>query len=131
VRVFHFYGTGSQEELPSQAEARRRFAAWMRRPKERHHIFPQAFESHFKFKGINIHQWTLLMDAAEHAKVHRLKDRGPWNTEWAAWITLKGKQATKAMHFEFASYLLQKYNLWGLPVTYWQTFTLPPLPPSP
>lgn len=51
--------------------------------------------------------------------------------EWSTWIGREGKKATKAQHFEFASYLLKKYNLWGLPATYWQTFELPPLPPSP
>jgi hypothetical protein len=34
------------------------------------------------------------------------------------------------MHFEFGSYLIKKYNLWGMPATYWQTFELPPLPPN-
>jgi uncharacterized lipoprotein (TIGR02269 family) len=128
VLVFQWY---RPEELPSQKETARRLALWRQRPHERHHIFPQAFKGHFKRKGINIHQWTLVLDAAEHARVHRLKDRGPWNTEWSAWITLHGITATKAMHFEFASYLIQKYNLWGMPATYWQTFELPPLPPNP
>jgi uncharacterized lipoprotein (TIGR02269 family) len=128
VMVFRWY---RPEELPSHKETARRLALWRDRPHERHHIFPQAFASHFKFKHINIHEWTLVIDAAEHARVHRLADRGPWNTEWSTWIGREGKKATKAQHFEFASYLLKKYNLWGMPATYWQTFELPPLPPSP
>lgn len=128
VFVFQWY---RPEELPSQKETARRLDLWRQRPHERHHIFPQAFEGHFNAKGINIHQWTLVVDAAEHARIHRLKNRGPWNTEWRTWLDLHWPEVTKAMFFEFASYLLQKYNLWGMPATYWQTFELPPLPPSP
>ena len=69
----------------------------------------------------------LAIDAKEHARLHRLKDRGPWNTEWKAWREKTGDAAEKPEHFEQASYMIQKYNLWGLPLTYWQT--LPPLPP--
>ncbi|MFP2927767.1 TIGR02269 family lipoprotein [Pyxidicoccus sp. 3LG] len=129
VLVFHFYGTGSEEELPSQAEARRRFAAWRQRPKERHHLFPQAFKKYFKSKGINVHDWVLIIDAKEHARLHNQAERGPWNTEWKEWRKKTQGKARQAEHFEQASYMINKYGLWGLPITYWQTFTLPPLPP--
>lgn len=129
VMVFRFYVSGSQEELPSQAEARRRLAAWKRRPKERHHIFPQALKPYFSSKGINVHDWVLIIDAKEHARLHKEKDRGPWNTDWKAWIKKTQSRAGKAAHFEQASFMINKYNLWGLPITYWQTFTLPSLPP--
>jgi uncharacterized lipoprotein (TIGR02269 family) len=127
VMVFQWY---RPEELPSQKETARRLELWRQRPHERHHIFPQALQRYFTRKGINIHEWTLVIDAAEHARVHRLANRGPWNTEWRNWIRLTEGHATKAMHFEFGSYLIKKYNLWGMPATYWQTFELPPLPPN-
>jgi hypothetical protein len=126
VLVFHWY---RPEDLPSQQEERRRYAAWRKRPKERHHIFPQALQRYFTSRGINIHEWTLVMDAAEHARIHKEADRGPWNTEWKDWIQRTGGQATKPMHFEHASFLIRKYNLFGIPATYWQTVELPPLPP--
>ncbi len=129
VMVFRLYGTGSPEELPSQAEARRHFAAWRKRPKERHHIFPQAFKEYFWSKGINVHDWVLIIDAQDHARLHNQAERGPWNTEWKAWRTKTRGRARKSEHFEQASYMINKYNLWGLPITCWQTFTLPPLPP--
>jgi hypothetical protein len=33
-------------------------------------------------------------------------------------------------HFAQASLMIQRYNLWGLPITYWQRFDLPPAPPK-
>jgi uncharacterized lipoprotein (TIGR02269 family) len=128
VFIFQWY---RPEEPPSQKEAARRLELWRQRPHERHHIFPQAHEGYFVARGINIHEWTLVLDAAEHARVHRLKDRGPWNTEWKAWLQLHWPEVTKAVLFEFASYLIRKHNLWGMPATYWQPFELPPLPPGP
>ncbi|QSQ26768.1 TIGR02269 family lipoprotein [Pyxidicoccus parkwayensis] len=115
------------EELPSQKEFERRLDEWRKRPHERHHVFPQALADYFRDKGINVHDWVMVIDAGVHARLHREADRGPWNTEWKEWRKRTRWKARKHEHFESASYLIQKYNLWGLPVTYWQT--LPPLPP--
>ncbi|MFP2908614.1 TIGR02269 family lipoprotein [Pyxidicoccus sp. 3LFB2] len=112
VMVFQWY---RPEELPSQQEFQRRLDEWRTRPHERHHIFPQALQQYFASRGINVHDWVLVIDAQVHARLHKEKDRGPWNTEW------------KHQHFEQASYMIARHNLWGLPLTYWQT--LPPLPP--
>lgn len=116
------------EELPSQQEARRILEAWRLRPKERHHIFPRAFASYFKSKGINIHEWVLMLDVAEHKRIHHGPNGGPWNQDWDAWIQSTKRLALKPEHFEQASLMIQKYNLWGLPITYWQRFELPPAP---
>lgn len=126
VLVFHWY---RPEELPSQQQARRILEAWRKRPKERHHIFPQAFKDYFAGRGINIHEWVLVIDAQEHERIHRGPKGGPWNADWSAWILSTDYRATKAEHFEQASRMIQRYNLWGLPTTYWQRFELPP--PSP
>lgn len=115
------------EELPSQQEFQRRLDEWRKRPHERHHIFPQALRGYFTSRGINVHDWVMVIDAQVHARLHREKDRGPWNTEWKAWLQATKGNAKKHQHFEQASYMIAKYNLWGLPLTYWQT--LPPLPP--
>ncbi|MFP2907897.1 TIGR02269 family lipoprotein [Pyxidicoccus sp. 3LFB2] len=114
------------EELPSQQQARRILEAWRQRPKERHHIFPRAFALYFKTKGINIHEWVLMLDVAEHKRIHHGPNGGPWNQDWYAWIQSTQQLALQPEHFEQASLMNQKYNLWGLPLTYWQRFELPP-----
>ncbi|WP_426731742.1 SitA6 family polymorphic toxin lipoprotein [Myxococcus faecalis] len=128
VMVFHWY---APDELPSETAFRERLDEWRRRPHERHHIFPQAFAGYFRSKGINVHEWTLMMDAQVHAQLHREAERGPWNTEWKEWRTRTQGRATKAEHFEQASRMIQRYKLFGLPMTYWQGWSIPPSPPSP
>ncbi|WZX23595.1 TIGR02269 family lipoprotein (plasmid) [Myxococcus stipitatus] len=122
----HWY---RREPLPSEEEAERRYREWRRRPKERHHIFPQAFADYFRGRGINVHEWTLLMDAAAHQELHKLAGGGPWNTEWLEFRRRTKGQATRQAHYDHASYLMAKYKMWGIPMTYWQQFDLPPLPP--
>ncbi|MCE9674096.1 TIGR02269 family lipoprotein [Myxococcus stipitatus] len=117
VLVIHWY---RPEQLPSQVEAEQQAKEWARRPKERHHIFPQAFRGYFRGRGINVHDWTLWMALDEHQYLHRLPYRGPWNTEWDEWIRSTKGQATKAANYERASYMVQRYNLFGIPMTYWQ-----------
>ena len=127
VLVFQWY---RPEELPSQQQARRILEAWRQRPKERHHIFPRAFERYFKDRGINIHEWVLVLDVAEHKRIHHGANGGPWNKDWEVWIRRTEFRASKAAHFAQASLMIQRYNLWGLPGTYWQRFELPPAPPQ-
>ncbi|WPB76573.1 TIGR02269 family lipoprotein [Archangium violaceum] len=73
--------------LPSQkqliAEANERF----NRPHEKHHIFPQAFKAWFKEKGIDIHQWTMLIEKQLHERIHRGARGGPWNDAWRRFMT--------------------------------------------
>jgi uncharacterized lipoprotein (TIGR02269 family) len=118
------------EELPSQQQARRILEAGRQRPKERHHIFPRAFQPYFLSRDINIHDWVLVIDAKEHARIHHGPKGGPWNADWQAWIREKQFVATKEEHFDQASLMIQRYNLWGLPITYWQRFELPAAPPK-
>lgn len=127
VLVFHWYRL---EELPSQQQARRILEAWRQRPKERHHIFPQALKGYFASKNINIHEWVLLLDAKEHSRIHHGPNGGPWNADWREWIAEKGRRLPTEAHFEYASLMIQRYNLWGLPGTYWQRFELPSAPPK-
>jgi hypothetical protein len=127
VLVFRWY---RPEELPSQQQARRILEAWRQRPKERHHIFPQALKGYFTNKGINIHEWVLLLDAKVHSRIHHGPNGGPWNADWRKWIDQRGSQLPPEAHFEYASLMIQRYNLWGLPGTYWQRFELPAAPPE-
>ena len=40
--------------------ARQAIAEWTKQPKERHHIFPRAYEQYFTGIGVNIHDYTLI-----------------------------------------------------------------------
>lgn len=50
----------------------------------KHHLFPQAqeFRKWFKDRGINIHEWTMLLPEQVHLRIHRGADGGPWNEAW-------------------------------------------------
>ncbi|RYZ37695.1 MAG: TIGR02269 family lipoprotein [Myxococcaceae bacterium] len=124
VMVFRFH---PREKLPSQVQRERAMAEWARRPKERHHIFPQAFTKHFRNKGINVHQYVLAVDVDLHKRIHRGEAGGPWNEDWRIYIQLNGIRSQDA-HFEQAWLMIQKYGLFGLTMTYWQQMDLLPLP---
>jgi uncharacterized lipoprotein (TIGR02269 family) len=52
---------------------------------ERHHIFPQALDLAvwFKQQGVGIHQYTVLLPAHVHARLHAGAPRGGlWNDAW-------------------------------------------------
>ena len=91
-------------------------------------MFPQAFKDHFTLKGINIHKYVLLVDAEVHARIHRDAKGGPWNKDWKDFIEDEGDRAKIPRHFEHASWMIQKYGLFGLTMTYWQQVDLMPMP---
>ncbi|NTX39368.1 TIGR02269 family lipoprotein [Myxococcus sp. CA033] len=113
-----------RDKLPSVKAARKAIADWSRREKERHHIFPRAFEGYFATIGIEIHQYTLLVGVAEHRRVHEGKDGGPWNRDWFDWIQANRLRATRADHFRHGGRLVERYGLLGVPMTYWQRLSL-------
>ncbi|RYZ15354.1 MAG: TIGR02269 family lipoprotein [Myxococcaceae bacterium] len=125
VMVFRWH---PREKLPSELRREKAQQEWARRPKERHHIFPQAFKAHFEEKGINIHQYVIAIDAEVHARIHRGEAGAPWNKDWKLFIDEEGLNASVARHFEYASWMIQKYELFGLPMSYWQKVDLSPVP---
>ncbi|MCY1030544.1 TIGR02269 family lipoprotein [Corallococcus sp. BB11-1] len=124
VMVFRFH---PRKKLPSQVQRERAMAEWAKRPKERHHIFPQAFKGHFLSKDIHIHQYVLAIDADLHKRIHRGEAGGPWNQDWRDYIRRHGTRSNTA-HFEQAWLMIQKYGLFGLTMSYWQQMDLLPLP---
>jgi uncharacterized lipoprotein (TIGR02269 family) len=50
----------------------------------KHHLFPQAreFREWFRERGINIHEWTMLLPEQVHLRIHRGAEGGPWNAAW-------------------------------------------------
>ncbi|NTX67634.1 TIGR02269 family lipoprotein [Myxococcus sp. CA051A] len=109
-----------EDDLPSVKAARKAIADWSRREKERHHIFPRAFEAYFRRNDIDIHQYTLLVDVAEHRRVHAGKDGGPWNQDWRVWIESQRRQPPRAAYFRHGGVMVERYGLIGVPMTYWQ-----------
>lgn len=112
------------EELPSVKAAKKAIADWSRREKERHHIFPRAYEAYFRRIGIDIHQYTLLVDVVEHRRVHAGKNGGPWNRDWFNWIPQNGRSAKRADYFRHGGEMVERYGLIGIPMTYWQRLSL-------
>nr|BDT31085.1 TIGR02269 family lipoprotein [Myxococcus sp. MH1] len=120
VMVFKFH---RDEELPSQARVRKAHAEWASGPKEKHHIFPRALEEYFTRRGINIHEFALAIDVAQHKRIHRDGYGGPWNSDWREFIQRVEKDGKRAERWELmeqAGYMIQKYGLVGMPMSYWQ-----------
>ncbi|NRD67250.1 TIGR02269 family lipoprotein [Corallococcus exiguus] len=125
VMVFHWY---PREQLPSEVKRQKAMEEWAKRPKERHHIFPQAFKNHFDAKLIDIHQYVIAIDADLHRRIHRGAGGGPWNQDWQIFIDDQGQRGSREQHFDYASLMIQKYGLFGLTMTYWQQVDLAPIP---
>nr|WP_279637807.1 TIGR02269 family lipoprotein [Corallococcus aberystwythensis] len=125
VMVFRWH---RREKLPSELRREKAQQEWAKRPKERHHIFPQAFKAHFDDKRIDIHKYVLMIDAEVHARIHRGKQGGPWNEDWRTFIAQDPASIPIPEYFEHASWMIQKYELFGLPMTYWQQIELSPGP---
>ncbi|MBZ4330125.1 TIGR02269 family lipoprotein [Corallococcus sp. AS-1-12] len=125
VMVFRWH---RREKLPSELRRERAQQEWAKRPKERHHIFPQAFKDDFERKGIDIHQYVIAIDAEVHARIHKGERGGPWNADWFEFLSTRGRRADIPTYFEHAGWMLQKYGLFGLTMTYWQKVDLLPLP---
>ncbi|MCP3104944.1 TIGR02269 family lipoprotein [Myxococcus sp. K15C18031901] len=115
------------EELPSQKVLREARQAWEKVPKERHHIFPRAFEDYFAQQGINIHEYALAIDVKRHKEIHGGAAGAPWNKDWSDFILGLDpdlpKREIRRLLFERAGYMLQKYRLVGMPMSYWQQLT--------
>src|SRR5690349_4522625 len=76
------------QEPPKALSPYEELAGKAKRPIEKHHIFPQEFKKWFTKPGKldSIHQYTLLLEAEEHQRIHRGADGGPWNAAWREWI---------------------------------------------
>jgi uncharacterized lipoprotein (TIGR02269 family) len=50
----------------------------------KHHLFPQEEEiaSWLKWRGVNIHQYTMVIPEHVHLRIHRGQQGGPWNRAW-------------------------------------------------
>jgi uncharacterized lipoprotein (TIGR02269 family) len=103
VMVFRWH---RREKLPSELRREKAQEEWAKRPKERHHIFPQAFKDHFARKGIDIHKYVIAIDAEVHARIHKGGQGGPWNEDWNVFIDTRGAKADIPKHFEHATWMI-------------------------
>jgi uncharacterized lipoprotein (TIGR02269 family) len=113
------------ELLPSQQLALEEAARELTKPREKHHIFPQAFRKWFTRKGIKIDAYTIALEVMKHRSIHRGENGGPWNAAWDAWI-LDHDDAPQEEIFRYAGQLIYKFELFGPVLPYWKR--PPPLP---
>lgn len=100
-------------------------------PYVKHHIFPQAFKPFFKEKGINVHDWVMILPLNEHKRIHRGERGGPWNADWNEWINLNGDNVNKTDIYRFAGEMIYRYCLAGT-LTRYCIHALPqPVPKNP
>ncbi|WP_375769879.1 TIGR02269 family lipoprotein [Archangium gephyra] len=109
----------SQKQLIAEANAR------LNRPHEKHHIFPQEFKAWFKEQGVDIHQWTMLIEKQLHERIHRGARGGPWNEAWRQFIKAN-PGATKEEIWKHAWELCVRFGLFAPLQPYYGSVRLPP-----
>jgi uncharacterized lipoprotein (TIGR02269 family) len=116
--------------LPSQKQLIEEANARLNRPHERHHIFPQEFKVWFKRQGIDIHQWTMLIETDLHKRIHRGESGGPWNAAWRQFIRErrggKQQQVTQEEIWKHAWELCVRFGLMAPLRPYYGRTSLPP-----
>jgi uncharacterized lipoprotein (TIGR02269 family) len=111
----------SQKQLIAEANER------LNRPHEKHHIFPQAFKKWFKSKGIDIHQWTMLIETTLHKSIHRGESGGPWNEAWWQFIQENaGQDVSQEKIWKHAWELYVRFRLMAPLLPYYGGPRLPP-----
>jgi uncharacterized lipoprotein (TIGR02269 family) len=115
-----------RELLPSQKKLLAEWEERLRRPHEKHHIFPQEFKGWFDIKGISIHHYTVLVDKELHDRIHRGASGGPWNAAWREFQKTK-PEALKDEIWAYAWELCVKFGIYGPVLPYYRRFE--PLPP--
>ncbi|XXF78071.1 TIGR02269 family lipoprotein [Myxococcaceae bacterium GXIMD 01537] len=128
VFVIPWYNAPSQRLLPSRCAQQRLEAEELaRRPRVKHHIFPQQpiLKDWFESKGINVHEWTLVLFKDDHDRIHRGPEGGPWNEAWRQYMRAN-RAAPKEALWRHAGELIQRFELFG-PVIPYHRRDLPPL----
>jgi uncharacterized lipoprotein (TIGR02269 family) len=113
--------------LPGQKQLIEDANARLNRPHEKHHIFSQAFKKWFEIRGIDIHQWTMLIETGLHKRIHRGENGGPWNAAWRQFIQEKqGHVVTKEEIWKHAWELCVRFGLMAPLLPYYGKTRLPP-----
>ncbi|MFL5349215.1 MAG: TIGR02269 family lipoprotein [Hyalangium sp.] len=114
--------------LPSQLKELEEAAQERNKQHEQHHVFPRAFREFFERKGINIDEYTILLEVMKHRSIHAGPKGGPWNARWGEWIP-KHLGAPKEEIFRYAGQLIYEFELFG-PVLPYRKRLPQPLPPG-
>jgi hypothetical protein len=86
-----------------------------------HHIFPQQFRDFFSSRGIDIHQFTITVEAqlthlkGIHGNGNLGQFPGRWNSLWKSFID-KNPNASQKEIFQFAGKMLDEFKLGHLPI---------------
>ncbi len=110
----------SQKHLLAEAEAQRR------KPYEGHHIYPRAFREWFTLQGINIDEYILPLEVAEHRRIHRGANGGPWNAAWDKFLKAHPRASPEEIH-RHAGQLIYEFGLFG-PILSYKLWSLHPPP---
>lgn len=90
----------------------------------RHHVFPQArdLREWFEGKGIDIHQFTLLIPEHVHIRIHRGGARGGlWNEAWRD-FRIANEEVPRDVIYRHAGELLFRFELTGQVRPYYRQF---------
>jgi uncharacterized lipoprotein (TIGR02269 family) len=117
-----------QQLLPSQKLLLEELEAKRRKPHERHHIFSQekGLKEWFISKGIDIHEYTLLLELAVHRGIHQAPPQGgPWNEAWRKYKDANFN-ASKQEIMRHAGQLIYEFKLFGPVIPYRMKLPQPP-----
>ncbi|MFP2907512.1 TIGR02269 family lipoprotein [Pyxidicoccus sp. 3LFB2] len=135
---------GSMQGLPADAEpifiipwneTSEQYAARLKKEMEdtpkrtwvKHHVFPQAFKKWFTQRGVNIHEWTLVIDKQVHEKIHYGGSGGPWNAEWDRYIKKNPLAKRQDIHL-LAVQMIFRFDLSGPVAPYYGKKSIPLFP---
>ncbi|WP_434223585.1 TIGR02269 family lipoprotein [Myxococcus faecalis] len=114
IFVFDWYNTPQPQHRPPELPSG---PGWVR-----HHLFPQA-ESLARWftrapRGLNVHDFTMVVPANIHQRIHSGPRGGDWNREWSDFAR-QYPGASHAQVWEHLGKLIQKYDLVGPIVPYY------------
>jgi len=100
-------------------------------PLRKHHLFPQAneFREWFRAHGINVHDWTMIISARTHLRIHGGDGRGgPWNEAWREFMRANlHRRLTQEELIRKAFELTYRFDIVGPIIPYGHTL----VPPGP
>jgi uncharacterized lipoprotein (TIGR02269 family) len=112
VMTFRWYAASQPRPLPPPV-----FLALPAPRLQKHHIFPQAEDlaSWFKRRGIDIHQYTLLIPEHVHRRIHAGGPRGGlWNEAWREFQAAnRDREPSRDEIYRHAGMLIFRFELSG------------------
>jgi uncharacterized lipoprotein (TIGR02269 family) len=81
----------------------------------KHHLFPQAQElrTWFTDRGINIHEWTMLIPEHVHLRIHHGANGGLWNQAWHQFMRAHPGHVSREVLIRKAFELALRFDIAG------------------